>query len=115
MLFQFEVADDVVASVEKWLSTQLTVMPDPETGTPKHVFLHADIHDFFEKALANAAQQGCQMFPTETLRAQLIQQKQATEAFQTAIRPKSNRAASLRPAKAPTTSDPATGTIPATS
>lgn len=96
MMFEFEVADDVVVSVEKWLATQITVLPDPETGTPKHTFLHADIHDFFEKALANAAQQGCQMFPTATLRAQLIQQKQASEAFQAVIRPKSNRSASLR-------------------
>lgn len=95
MVFEFEIPDDVVASCEQWLSTQFTVAPDPQTGTPRYTRRFADVQELFETTLLGVCHQACTQFPTEALKQQLIAQKQAQDAFATSIRPKSKRVQTL--------------------
>ena len=95
MTFEFEINDDVVQSVQSWISLQLTVYPDPATGLPVHQMQFEDVHDFFEKALLGSCQQACFQFPSPALRAQLVAKKQAEDAFAAAIKPMANRSAGL--------------------
>jgi hypothetical protein len=95
MKFEFEFPDDVVTSVQQWISIQISVYPDPETGLPANQMRFTDVHDFFEKALSDACQQACLQFPSPALREQLVARKQADKLFAASIKPQANRAASV--------------------
>lgn len=85
--FTIEINDDVIASVEAYLTTQHRVEHDPETNTPRVIRLFTDAQDFITRTVTQVLSGVTQQFPTPAMRDHLIAKRHAELAIEAAVKP----------------------------
>lgn len=88
MKITFDLDDQLVPSIEQYISTQIRVENDPVTKAQRMIRLYADVESFLEDALHQVVHQVVKQYPPAHIREQMAAAQQIEEQIKESVRPK---------------------------